>query len=402
MLKPLPRILPVLLLMALAGCSTLGGGLSSETAKPKQSNILDKVKVAPPRQQQVAAPKGNVLAQQQQTPVAAPQIQQRRAVLLLPLTGPNAKIGNQLLQASQMAVQDIAPAHFVVEPYDTAAGAAPALQTALQQHADIVIGPLLSTDVAAIKSIAASADVPVLALSNDQTQADKNVYLMGEWPGDQVGRVLSYAATQGVHNVIAIVPENAYGKTIADYTAGLNTTRLVDVIGYNPQSPDTQTILQRVIARTGQFEGILLPEGGVRGAQIANALRGSGVLQSVRLLGSSQWDNSSIDVNAFMGGWYAVADKESIASFMQRYQNTFGEVPAPVVSLAYDATALAALIASNNWSYDTNSLTQGQGYAGMGGIFRLQPGGVVQRGLSVHEITASGHRILSLAPDKFQ
>jgi len=52
--------------------------------------------------------------------------------------------------------------------------------------------------------------------------------------------------------------------------------------------------------------------------------------------------------------------------------------------------------------FDPQALTNPNGFAGLDGIFRLRPDGLVERGLSVMEITASGNRVVDPAPKSFQ
>ena len=52
--------------------------------------------------------------------------------------------------------------------------------------------------------------------------------------------------------------------------------------------------------------------------------------------------------------------------------------------------------------FDPLALTNPNGFAGVDGIFRLRPEGLVERGLSVMEITPSGNRVIDPAPSSFQ
>ena len=82
----------------------------------------------------------------------------------------------------------------------------------------------------------------------------------------------------------------------------------------------------------------------------------------------------------------------------------YGRRPPRLATLAYDAAALAAVLARNGGPapFDPLALTNPNGFAGMDGIFRLRPDGLVERGLSVMEITASGNRVIDPAPSSFQ
>lgn len=342
----------------------------------------------------------------------------RRVVLLLPLSGPHAELGQHMVQAVQLAVQDLAPNNFMIVPADTAQGAANSLQQAMAaaetQPADLVIGPLFSADVAATKTLASRAGVPMLAFSNDLTQADGNTFLMGSGPAEQMQRVLEFAARQNVLRVVALLPDNAYGQAINQLLPNLMNPpqSLVQVIKYQPQNINMAQVVARLQADVNSYDAVLLPDAPVRAGAIAAALRAAGVLQNergaVRLLGSSQWDqgwdNSETPATALAalhGGWFAAPDPAARDQFSQRYLRSFGTAPPALASLAYDATALAAALASRNWPYSVEALTQSQGFAGMGGVFRLQRNGTVERALAIQELSPSGRRILEAAPARF-
>jgi ABC-type branched-subunit amino acid transport system substrate-binding protein len=270
----------------------------------------------------------------------------------------------------------------------------------LAEQTDIIIGPLFSADVAATRAMAFARGVPMVALSNDQTQADDNTFLMGAWPGDQIQRVLAYAAENGTTRVLALLPDNAYGKSLIDVLQAGSAAPVIGIITYPAALTDPSMVLSEVKAREGQFDAILLPDGGTRAPLIATALRDAGVLTNARLLGSSLWDDVA-NPAALAGGWYATTDKAAQQSFAARYRQAFGEAPPALASLAYDATALAAVIAAQSWGYDASSLMHSQGFSGMAGLFRLKAGGQVQRALAIMEIAPDGQKIVDPAPSRF-
>lgn len=371
-------------------------------------NSGDAVPVTPTSKNQAgrsSVPPMRPIPQVQQVPVQA-QTAPRRAVLLLPLSGPHAELGNQLMMAVQLAVQDLAPDNFVVAPFDTASGAAPALQRALAQQTDVIIGPLFSADVAATKGIAAQANVPMLALSNDQSQADGNTYLMGSGPAEQIQRVIDYAVHEGHTRIVAVLPDGAYGNAVRAALPNIINppAMLVQSYSYNPQQVDAGAIATALMQNTNAYDAVLLPDGDPRASQIATVLRQAGALENskgeVQLLGSATWEEAT-NAGALTGGWFAGQDPGPRQQFSNRYLRTFGAAPPQVANLAYDAAALAAVLASRNWPYTKDALTQGQGFAGMGGTFRLENNGLVHRALAVQEISASGRRIIDPAPNRF-
>ena len=130
-------------------------------------------------------------------PVKPPEI---KIGLLLPLSGPAEVIGRDMLDAAQMALFDVGDNKLVLLPRDTAgtpAGARLAAQEVIREGAEVILGPLLAADVAAVSPIAAQANIRVLAFSNDASVATDGTFLLGFRPEEQVRRVVAYALDSG-------------------------------------------------------------------------------------------------------------------------------------------------------------------------------------------------------------
>ncbi|PMV13189.1 penicillin-binding protein activator, partial [Pseudomonas sp. GW704-F2] len=80
--------------------------------------------------------------------------QRHRVALLVPLSGPNAGVGQSLANATQMALLDSKNERIRITSYDTATGATLAAQKALADGNQLILGPLLADDVRAVAPIA--------------------------------------------------------------------------------------------------------------------------------------------------------------------------------------------------------------------------------------------------------
>ena len=81
----------------------------------------------------------------------APKDQPRhRVAVLVPLSGPNAGVGQSIANAASMALIDTSNKSIRMTTYDTATGAAAAAKRALADGNRLFLGPLLSDDVSAI------------------------------------------------------------------------------------------------------------------------------------------------------------------------------------------------------------------------------------------------------------
>lgn len=150
--------------------------------------------------------------------------------VLLPLTGPNAGLGRELLSGAQLALGD-APAQSTVtsgpkaavlpaqmDVHDTAGpgGASAAAAAAIAAGDGILLGPLTAGDTAAAAPAAISANVPVLAFTSDITQAKPGVWVMGITPEDQVQRLVALAHKTGRSRFAALLPDNPLGHALGN------------------------------------------------------------------------------------------------------------------------------------------------------------------------------------------
>jgi ABC-type branched-subunit amino acid transport system substrate-binding protein len=344
-----------------------------------------------------------------------------RAALLLPLSGPQAVLGQAMSNAAQLALFEIADSRFSLIPLDTkgtAEGAQAALQQGLAQGADIVLGPVFSFEVKATAQLAHDQPVPMLAFTTDRSVAGQGTYAMGFLPGPQVARVLGHARDQGLRRIGVLVRSDDYGRAVADAAK-----EAIDALGlelvtldyYDPAATDFTNVVKRFAARRppagakAAYDAVLLPDEGTRLRNIASLLSfylSEGGAQPPRLLGTLLWDDPKLATEpALAGGWYPAPNSMAHADFEQRYAKAFGPM-APRASglagIAYDATALAAALVRNNMGdFQPATLQNPNGFAGVDGIFRLTPAGLAERGLMVKEISPQGAREVSPAPAAF-
>lgn len=368
-----------------------------------------------------------------------------KVALLVPLTGNGAPIGQAMLNAAQLALFDIASENFELVPMDTGGtpqGAAAAATKAVSDpQVKLVLGPLFSDDVAAVKPIAAKANINVVSFTNNDALAGGPVYVMGFSPAEQVDRVVSYARRNGITRFGAIAPQNPYGDTVAaamqratqrsggelvkmerysdpasmeqalaratDYDqrrAAMDTQRQALAGRTDPAS---QMALQRAggTATYGAppVGALLLPAGGQELVAMGGSLQKLGLPpSSVRLMGTGLWDDPATgQAPQLVGGWFAVPPPDARAAFEQRFTASYGAAPPRLATLAYDATALAALIGRSGKGYTKASITDRNGFSGVDGIFRFNSDGRVERGLAVVEVINGGTKTIDPAPGTF-
>lgn len=441
--------LAILALAALAGCAAP----PEETSAP----IPNIVQAAPQPTPQPAPPPAPQSAPTTPPPAEptpplavqpAPPPVPAKVALLLPLSGPSAPIGQALLNAAQLAVFDFPDARLTLLPKDTRGtsdGAAQAARQALAEGAELVLGPLFAKDVRATGPIVASAGLNEIAFSTDRQVAGANVFLIGFLPEENVSRVVSYAARQGSRRIAALVPATDYGQRVS---AGLREALAANGAKAGPvqvyPSGDVQNMTDALKALTGRdaapgasgapaggnpnaeptdaadradqaapsdqkplgFDTLLIVAGGPPLHALAPLLPSYGIAPGkVPLLGTGLWDDPQVrNEPTLTGGWFAGPPPDGFLRFAKRYQDTFGAEPPRIASLAYDATALAAVLAKSGapgQRFSGPALTDARGFAGVDGIFRLLPTGLPERGLAVLEVRPDAFAVVDPAPAAF-
>ena len=332
--------------------------------------------------------------------------------LLLPLSGQQASLGRSMLQAAEMGLFDVGGDNFklVVRDSATSGGPAAAAREALSDKSDIVLGPLFGAELKQASAPVTAARVPMVSFSNDSSQAQPGVYILGVTPESQIARVVAYAASQGVKRFAIMTPNSAYGRLVlAAYQESVVKAggTISQVTFYDPKSPDL-TLPVREMAdaykRSG-FDALMIPEGGQRVRAFAAMLPAFEIPTGlVRLLGTAQWQDPAVAAEpALVGGWFAAPAPERFQSFAQRYASLYGSQPDPRAGIVYDAVTLAAALAQSKEGGDftTARMTDPSGFSGITGVFRLSADGKTERGLAVMEIAPGTFTVKDPAPTTF-
>jgi len=332
--------------------------------------------------------------------------------LLLPLSGPTAALGRDMLDAAQMSLIELGADDMVLTPKDTRgtpAGAAAAAQQAIAEGAKLIVGPLTAPEAEAVKPIAQAAHVNVLAFSSVASVAGNGLFLMGILPREELTRIVTYARSTGVEHFAALVPNNAYGQLVADEfgrdVAAAGGT-LDDSESYEPGGADLKPVI-RHLAQNGKFTftALLVPE---TGAALKNTVAQLGLAdinqQKVKLLGTGIWDVPDLGSEpSLVGGWYAAPPPDARAGFQDRFRQAYGHAPQRLATLAYDAVGVAAVLdRTPGADFSANAITNPNGFAGSDGIFRFRADGTAERGLAVLQVEQRGPSVASPAPESFE
>ena len=429
--------------MVLDGCQTLQA-LTGDQAQPgvqpiKAEESLQPAPPAPPPPSEplaVVAP----VAVPIPPPNPVPPHEGIRAALLVPLTGSNANLGAALSNAAQLAVFDTADDQVELLPFDTkgtAQGALAALDQAVAQGADIILGPVFSAEVKAIAPVARARSIPVVSFTTDKSALGAGIFTLGFLPESQIKTVVDQAQANGRTRVGILAPDTELGHALAEAAKAeiaAQGGRLVRVQFYPTASTDLRGVAQTfadyahrkaelahdkdlLSGRKGRatdsaqatmpYDAVLLPDEGVRLKNVASLLTYYGLDPGpVKFLGTLRWDDPGLAQEPSLeGSWYSAIPEAPLAAFQTHYVQSFGTLPKSMVSFAgsaYDAVALVALLTRKGpGNVTVANLTDAQGFAGVDGLFRLLPDGSADRALAVRELIRGGSREVFAAPEKF-
>ena len=335
-----------------------------------------------------------------------------RAALMLPFSASgNAGLAAQSMKnAAEMALTDFNAPNIqllIKDDAGTAQGASQAAQQALDEGAEIILGPLFAHSVSQVGQLARARGIPVVAFSTDANVAARGVYLLSFLPESDVDRIVGYSVAQGKRSFAALVPDNAYGTVVQaafQQTVARRGGRVVALERYSTDQQQMQEAVQRVGQAAAQADAIFIPDGSDSVA-VVQGLAASGINpRRVQLLGTGLWDDPQIFSNSSLqGAWFAAPEPAGYRNFANRYRSRFGRDPVRTATLAYDAVSLVAALVKTQGAqrFTEQVLTNGSGFNGIDGIFRFRADGTSERGLAVLRVTTGSGQVISPAPKAF-
>ncbi len=329
-----------------------------------------------------------------------------RIALLLPLTGPQGALGQAMSQAAELALFERGNRGVDFLPMDTGgttSGAAAAARRAVGDGARVIVGPLTAAETSAASAPARAGRVPVLAFTNDAAQAGPGVWTLGVTPAQQVRRAMGAAMSAGAQRFALTAPNDAFGRalSVAMRSVAAEWGLPEPLLVMHAQRASGASVAQDLAQRgSGGIDAVLIGSTGQQAREIAGGLAPAGLdTPRPRILGHALWaqDSSLGREPALHGALFAAPDPRSRAAFDARFEGAFGARPPRLAGVAYDAAGVAArVVLTPRGQAGPNT---GEIFEGVDGPVRLQPDGVVQRGLALFAVEPEGDpRMLERAP----
>ena len=307
-------------------------------------------------------------------------------------------LATNLENGAKLAMGDLGISQHRVKVYATGGNrrqAEQAMLAALDDGADVVLGPAFSFTTRAVASLPEARDVPIFSFSNDLEVAGGNVTILGQSFENLADRLVSHAVQNNMKTAV-VVSENTRSGVAARNALLAAADRhgqiIADVVNHEFSQMGIVGAIGQVEASVHEhFPNIIYFTSNSAGALPVitrllddRQLRDDGILYA----GISRWDipGAALKLSAFQGALFPLPDPVLINRFSTRYEERYGTLPHPFASLGYDGVALVHALSTNRRLADRHRARKVIAVRGSTGELRLLPDGSTTRYLVIGTI----------------
>lgn len=324
-------------------------------------------------------------------------------------------LATDLENAARLAVASAEGAQIDLRVYGTAGNAATAGSQAALAVADgakIIIGPLYAEAANAAGVAAAQAGVNVLAFSNNTTIAGGNVFVLGNTFDNTANRLVSFAASQGKNSIVVVHGQDVagqIGRNAIQAAISSSGATVAGTVDYPLSQQGVVAAVPRIrsaVQSAGADAVFMTASSAAALPLLAQLMPEQGIDPAVtQYIGLTRWDipPQTLELPGVQGGWFALPDPARSSEFRSRFEAAYGKAPHPLAGIAFDGIAAVTALASQGRSdaLTASALTQGAGFQGATGVFRLRADGTNERGLAVATVRGNEVVVIDAAPRGF-
>ncbi|MGR3714923.1 MAG: penicillin-binding protein activator [Shimia sp.] len=338
--------------------------------------------------------------------------------LLVPKGSSNS--GDELLaqsleNAAKLAIADLNGVKIDLRVYPTGGNPSTAQAAAVQavnEGAKIIIGPVFAEAANAAAKAVASRNINVMSFSNNTSIAGGNLFVLGPTFHNSADRLVGYAKRTGKERIMVVYAQNqagTLGKAAIDAAITRHRAQSAGAVSYQFSQEGVIAAVSQIklAADNNQVDALFLTSNTSGALPLMTQMLPEAGLSpaTTQFIGLSRWDipSQTLELPGVQNGWFALPDPALTQQFQNRYAQAYGGLPHPIGGLAYDGiAAIGALVkAGKSDALTTGALTQGAGFQGVNGIFRLHTDGTNERGLAVATIRDKKVVIIDPAPQSF-
>jgi hypothetical protein len=347
--------------------------------------------------------------------------------LLVPLSGDNSQVGNEVVEAVRMALKDINNHQIEIYPKDTQSDPTQTLISANELEKigiDLVIGPVFYDSLAFLGDV---SNLTFLSLTNKTLDLPKNVISSGINSTSQINTIKKFIELNEIKKSIFLIPNSNYDleikkgiknskiKIFKEYYYDIEPTKLtkqiekitnyevrkqnlIDEITRLEKSEDSnkerkiENLKKKYTLGNLKFDSVIISDFDESLKSVITSLLYTDVSpKDYFIITLNQWfDESLEDETALHPIYYPSVDKKNLDTFKKKFFNEFNKYPSHLSLLSYDLIGLIYYLSlKNNLSEINKSFKSKNTFKGKIGIFDIHDNKINHR-LNFYRIDKNG------------
>ncbi len=332
--------------------------------------------------------------------------------ILVPLTGENKQLGQQIIKASRLAIQDINSKKIELYPKDTRSDPDKTLKSAKELQdlgINIVIGPVFYQSLRYLNDL---ENITFLSFTNKTIDLPKNVISSGINATSQIDTIKKFIENNQINKTIFLTPQVSYEEEIKkaikqtkikiykQHTYNKEPTKLtkqiekitnykvrkqnvIDEIKRIENSDLSDSEKERRIIRLKKkytigrlkFDSIVIADFDESLKSVITSLLYTDVSPKDKFfITFNQWfDESILNEKSLQPIYYPSIDKENLEIFKKKFYNEFNEQPNHLTLLSYDLVGLVYYLIKSNSNLEFDKLFKKKNsFKGKIGVFEIK------------------------------
>ena len=330
--------------------------------------------------------------------------------LLVPLSGDNEELGQQIVKATRLALKDINSNKIEIYPKDTESDPNKTLQSAIelqQMGIELVIGPIFYDSVLYLDEL---SDLTFLSLTNKILNLPKNVISTGINSTSQLSTIKKFLQLKKLEKTIFLIPNLNYDLEIKKGIKGskikvfkehyydieptsltkqiekitnyeIRKQNLLDEITRLENSEDLnkkrkiENLKKRYTLGNINFDSVIVADFDESLKSIITSLIYTDVSPNDKyFITFNQWfDKSLLDEKSSQPIYYPSINKKNLEDFEKKYFDKFNQIPNHISLLSYDLIGLIYYLSIKNDLSNINQIFNSKNsFKGKIGIFDIE------------------------------
>ena len=330
--------------------------------------------------------------------------------LLVPLSGENALIGEQIVKATRLALKDINSDKLEIIPKDTKSDPNKTLRSAIELEKlgiNLVIGPVFHKNLSYLNEV---KNLTFLSFTNKTLDLPKNVISTGINSTSQLNTIKKFVELNEIEKTVFLIPNSNYNleikqgiknskvKTQKKYFYDIEPTKLtkqvekitnyeirkqnlLDEITRLENSDDInkerkiKNLKKKYTIGNVNFDSIIIADFDESLKSVITSLLYTDVSPKDKyFITFNQWfDESLLNETALQPIYYPSVNKKNLEDFKKKFLKVFNENPNHISLLSYDLVGLIYYLSLKNDITNINKVFNSKNsFKGKIGIFDIK------------------------------